>query len=339
MNILQPQGTKPSRLRVIITMNNAPGGIERLKPTCPGIWDQVEFLLNPPPGTEGDFWIVAYNARPRDTMRVAKENTMLIVAEPREKKLYPQRYYRQFRHLLDSHPDSKHPGLRIDAPALCWHIGLQFPENEYLLGYDELIRMPYPKKANKVAAVCSDSRFSPGQIARLDFLEALKKKLPNAIEHYGRGFQPIADKLSAIYPARYHLVLENCQYPSYWTEKIADAYLGWAYPLHVGCPNLEEFFPAKSFVRIQTEDIESAAETIQSMLDRPHGQSEIDTLAEAREKVLHHWNVWAVWARHALQLWEDVPRKSTTIWSHKAFRPDVRGMLFKIKTWTRQRVA
>jgi hypothetical protein len=42
--------------------------------------------------------------------------------------------------------------------------------------------------------------------------------------------------------------LENSQSPHYWTEKLTDAYLGWAFPLYVGCPNVGDYFAKESFL-------------------------------------------------------------------------------------------
>ena len=42
--------------------------------------------------------------------------------------------------------------------------------------------------------------------------------------------------------------------PSYWTEKLADAYLGYALPVVSGPNNLAEWFPEESFVPIDIDD-------------------------------------------------------------------------------------
>ena len=137
-------------LRVVVTMDNAPGNLKLLSPGSRGEWGQCQFLLNPPSGTPADFWIVAGNARPTDTMFCSPKNTMFIAAEPLEKKVYPLKYYRQFHWLVDSHERSRHPRLTKDALGLCWHIGLTQPQNKYSFGYDHLASVPMPEKQNRI---------------------------------------------------------------------------------------------------------------------------------------------------------------------------------------------
>src|SRR5437667_94736 len=75
-----------------------------------------------------------------------------------------------------------------------------------------------------------------------------------ALDVSGRGIRAIEDKADGILPYRYHVALENSQFPDYWTEKLADAFLGFAHPLYWGCPNLERYFPAQSFTALNIHD-------------------------------------------------------------------------------------
>ena len=59
--------------------------------------------------------------------------------------------------------------------------------------------------------------------------------------------------------------MENAVIPDYWTEKIADCFLAWTLPIYYGCPNLEDYFPEKSFIRI---DIEKPEEAIDSIVNK-----------------------------------------------------------------------
>ncbi len=318
-------------LRVVVTMDNAPGNLKLLSPGSRGEWGQCQFLLNPPSGTPADFWIVAGNARPTDTMFCSPKNTMFIAAEPLEKKVYPLKYYRQFHWLVDSHERSRHPRLTQDALGLCWHIGLTQPQNEYSFGYDHLASIRMPEKQNRISVVCSNNRFTPGQCLRLDFLAEAKRQLGDRIVHFGRGFEPVADKLDAILPYRFHLALENCQFPNYWSEKIADAYLCWAFPIYVGCPNLEQFLPVSSFRRVDPAKPEESIQTLRNLLESPASQSEYDLIATGRDAILNHWNPFAVWSRWAETRWQPGEHARTTICSHKAFRSMLRGYIYRMR--------
>lgn len=323
---------KSDLLRVVVTMDHAPGRMELLTPGARCRWGRCEFLLNPEPGMEADFWIVAGNARPSDEMLCDPRNTMFIAAEPLEKKVYPLRYYRQFHWLVDSHDKSRHPRLTIDALGLCWHTGLQQPQNTYTFGYDQLASTPMPEKQNRISVVCSHNRFTPGQRLRLDFLEEAKRELGDQIVHFGRGFEPIADKHEAIRPYRFHLALENCQFRNYWSEKIADAYLSWAFPIYVGCPNLEEFLPADSFVRIDPSNVHQSIETLRQLLQSVPTQQERSAISAGRDAILNRWNPFAVWSRWAEARWQPGTKQRMTIRSHKAFRSLLRGYIYRFRT-------
>ena len=44
---------------------------------------------------------------------------------------------------------------------------------------------------------------------------------------YGRGMCAIDEKANALFPYQYHLCIENHLAKHHWTEKLADAFLGW----------------------------------------------------------------------------------------------------------------
>ena len=159
------------------------------------------------------------------------------------------------------------------------------------------------------------------------------ERLGDRLVHFGRGFEPVGDKMDAILPYRFHLVLENSVQANYWTEKLADAYLGWAYPVYLGCPNVGDYLPAEAQVCINDMDADAATERITGLLDQPLGQQREAALAEARRRVLDVYNPFA-WAAHwAEQLYKPgLPEMTVTLRSHKAFRSFLRGYLFRLRT-------
>lgn len=305
-------------------------GIEQLTPGSALEWGDIRFELNPVHAGHADFSIVLYTGRPRDDFKCAPQNTLFLAGEPLEKKLYPKAYYRQFGHVHDTHEQSGHPNLRIGPPALNWHVGLDMSERRYRYGYDHLSSLPYPEKINKVAVVCSNASFTPGQRARLRLLDALKVLLPDAIVHFGKGFHPIDDKMEAILPYRYHLVLENCQAPHYWSEKLADAYLGWAYPIYLGSPNLAEYFPEDAYTPIDFQITETVA-TIKRLLELPPTTAQVEAINLARDLILNRYNPFAWCAKLANELYQPLAARMVTIRSHRAFRPFPRNWIYRLR--------
>jgi hypothetical protein len=201
----------------------------------------------------------------------------------------------------------------------------------YRYGYDYLTALACPAKENRISVVCSDAAFTPGQRLRLEFLRAVKQRLGSRLVHYGRGFEPVRDKLEAILPHRLHLVLENSESPHYWTEKLADAYLGWAFPLYVGCPNLDNYFPPATFLRLNPQDPDAAAAHIAALLESPLAPGEQAAIADARNRVLNCYNPFAWCEKFVRQFHQPAPERMINIRSHKAFRSFPRGWLYRLR--------
>lgn len=322
----------PHRLTVAVTTGIGHRDMDRL---CPGRnmrWGNCDFLLNPDPGTSCNFWIVFAASRNCDHMRVASENTLFIAGEPPSKKIYPKAFYAQFYHIVSTHADDPHPRVKPDALGLPWHVGLDREQDRYLYGYDELKAMlPEPGKKPMVSVVCSDLKTTEGQRKRLVFLDLLKQAMPEKIFHFGRGFEPIADKMAAIKPYRFHLVLENSSSPDYWTEKLADAYLGWSHPIYAGCPNLGKYFPEEGYTPINLDEPDEAIARIAELLAKDRIDS--DSLAECRRRILDMYNPFARFAHWAEMYHQpNFTGRRVAITSHKAFRPFPRGLIHRLKS-------
>ena len=321
-----------AEILVRASMDCAPGGMELLTPNASLHWGRCRFDLNPEPGGRADFSVVMYNARPYDHFYCAPENTLFIAGEPLSKKLYPKTFYRQFGHVVDSHAESQHPHLYVNALGLNWHVGLDHATHAYRYGYDHLSTLACPAKENRIAVVCSNASKTEGQRARLALLDALKQFLGDRLVHFGRGFEPIDDKMDAILPYRFHLVLENSVLPNYWTEKLADAYLGWAFPIYLGCPNVDAYLPRESLVSINGHNADSVARRIAHLLDTPLSREQESALAEARNRVLNVYNPFS-WAAH----WAEtlylpgLAERSLIQRSHKAHRSLGRGLVFRLR--------
>lgn len=323
-----------SEILVRASMDCAPDHMALLTPGGSLRWGQCHFDFNPEPGGRTDFALVLYNARPYDRFDCASRNTLFIAGEPLSKKCYPQSFYRQFGHIVDSHAESRHPNLHVSALGLNWHVGLDHATHAYRYGYDHLSSLTCPDKENRIAVVCSNASKTEGQRQRLALLDALKQRLGNRLVHFGRGFEPIDDKMDAILPYRFHLVLENSVLPNYWTEKLADAYLGWAYPVYLGCPNVAEYLPRESLISINGLDADDVASHITELLDEPLSSERVAALAEARYRILNVYNPFAWAAAWAERLYQPgLAEHPVTLRSHKAFRSFPRGHLFRLRDY------
>ena len=55
-----------------------------------------------------------------------------------------------------------------------------------------------------------------------------------------------------------YIALENSSHAHYWSEKLADTYLGWSFPFYWGCPNTSDYFPEQSLCQIDRDDLARA---------------------------------------------------------------------------------
>ncbi len=152
--------------------------------------------------------------------------------------------------------------------------------------YEELAALEPPEKRDAVAIVLSRKSLLPGHRRRLRFVRRLKQALGDRLDVFGDGHRKIGLKADAILPYKYHLALENTVMPSYWTEKVADAYLGFALPFVSGPPDLSRWFPEGSFVPIDLDDMGTAIATVVSGIDRDIYADRLPAIVEARNRVL-----------------------------------------------------
>lgn len=306
------------------------GGLERLCPAPDLRWRQCRFTVNPATDQAFDFLIVYARAPELVRVRVAPENTLFLAGEPPSKKVYPEDYYAQFHHVVSCNPKDPHPRVIHDFLGLPWHVGLDRGAGGYTLGHAELAEMAMPDKQNLVSVVCSNATRTDGQRRRLAFLARLKDELGDRVVHFGRGFTPIDDKLDAILPYRFHLAMENSVVDHYWTEKLADALLGWAYPVYYGCPNIGDYFPGDCLRRIDIEKPREAIDSIRALLDAADPPSST-AIRRCRDRVLDDYNPFTRFAHWARQLYQaDRQAQALEIRNHRHFRKARRRLLRRI---------
>lgn len=320
--------------KLVITVEPNREGFEKLCPNPDMYINGWEIIVNPEQKTEADFWIVYGNGRPNDKFKVPKNNTLLVVLEPKEKKIYPKKYYQQFHQIVDTHKDSGHPRIELAAPCFPWHVGLDSKNDAYTLRYGQLNDLKYPAKIeNKISVICSNAVHTPGQRKRLSFLHQIKSRLGDKLVHFGRGFHGIKDKMQGIYGYRFHLCMENCCTINYCTEKLIDSYLGWSFPLYSGCTNVDDIYPANSLIKIDINNADESARKMVKVLDSNVSLVEKHALIEARRIALEERNPFVYMVGLASRFYlSNSSKEMTTIRSHKSFRPGLNGIIYRTKS-------
>ncbi|MDC0857252.1 glycosyltransferase family 10, partial [Rickettsiales bacterium] len=129
--------------------------------------------------------------------------------------------------------------------------------------------------------------------ARYHFCIALKRHFKDKIDIFGSGHNQINTKTDAILPYKYHIAIENQSLYNVITEKLYDPFLGLAYPIYFGAPNIEQFFHKNSLTNINIFDFKSSVETIESVISSNLWEENQQYLIESKNKVLDDYSIFA----------------------------------------------
>lgn len=242
-----------------------------------GRWEGVDFTFDTT--QECDAVIVLNHLAEPTRVRCAPENVWVLIQEPYVEDVFDwvvrghKHYSRVFTHHLPPGAAAKYIPCQ---PAVPWHVNRS---------YDELKSMQRPDKKKNLSWITSNLAIFPGHRVRMAFLDYLRSRNLD-MDLYGKGINFIQDKWDGLAPYRYSLAIENSSGPEYWTEKLADCFLSWTVPIYYGCANLEDYFPAESFIRIDITEPEKAYDIIVASMTEADWNTRLPALEEARRRVL-----------------------------------------------------
>jgi hypothetical protein len=256
------------------------------------IWGNCQFIFDPD-CREYD-WLVVYDDLPRnrksEELACSSENTLLLTGEPSSITYYGKSFLKQFGHVLTSQEPSalQHPNAIRRQAGLLWYYGGSDARGTY----DSLVATPPPQKSKLLSTVCSTKAMRHTlHSQRLHFTKQLMADLPE-LDVFGYGMGKLDNKADAIDPYRYHLVIENHSCPHHWTEKLADAYLGYSLPIYFGCTNLDEYFPEESYVWIDIRNYETALAQIRSLLASDAYEKRLPAIIGARRLLMEKYSTF-----------------------------------------------
>lgn len=278
-----------------------------------GVWGNIRFTQEPV--DECDALLVLNELREDLTVRCPPENVWAIFQEPYYPNFFPwmKEGHCQFSRVYTHRPPNTDLRYRASHPLVPWHVGKT---------YSELIsaELPLNKKSNHIVWVTSASQELPGHLNRYEFYRFLKSLHWPDLDIMGRGIRPIEDKWDFLAHSRYAIAVENHYAPNYWTEKIADCWLADALPFYYGCPNLENYFPAKSFIRIDLENFASAAQMIRRIVDSGEYENRLPAIREARELILNRYQFFPFMANELCSNRQNSPPVTLNLSSFKQSR-------------------
>jgi Glycosyltransferase family 10 (fucosyltransferase) C-term len=255
--------------------------LKRLFPDGEAKWGHVKFTTEP---VEKADFVVSLNYPQKDIrIECPPEHCWSLVQEP------PARVFHwmhssndSFARLYSSDTSIRGPWKILTHPHMHWHVKR---------GLEWLRQAEPPKKTADLSTITSDMRWLDGHRRRLDFVRSLSQSLD--FDWFGRGIRPLEDKWDGLAPYRYSLAIENFCSDYYWTEKLIDCFLCWTVPLYYGCPRLEEYFPARSFIRIDITNAREATRVVMDTLENDRYEDRLEALEQARSLILESLNPMA----------------------------------------------
>jgi hypothetical protein len=280
--------------RVLVTASFAESLLARQTPRAAGRWGDFQFLFQPD-GDPVDAWLVYDDLKRPMTQVCPPANTLLITGEPSSLRQYRSRYTGQFGQVWSSHTNIAHPHATLRNEAQHWHYALwDGTAHGSALGLDELQALERPHKPKLLSVLCSAKAITADHRRRLDFVHYLRSELGEQIDVFGSGIRPVSDKSEAIWPYKYHIVLENDHSDHFMTEKLPDAFLGWSYPIYFGGNEAYHRFPEGSFSAIDIYQPEQALNVIRNVLASDTYSHATERIAQARDNVLSKHNLFAM---------------------------------------------
>ncbi|MBC6442313.1 MAG: hypothetical protein GDA53_04150 [Rhodobacteraceae bacterium] len=265
-------------------------------------WDGVTFSFGLTLPAHMDVLIVYTRASWTVRPGLPRGRTAFVGGEPEVIHNYSGAFLNQFGLVVASTSRRLATTRLKETAPIPWFAGYNFAHPEKSLGFDALVDLPMPEKDDRISVVTSLKTHTPFQRRRLKLIEHLKQAIPERIVIYGAGVNRIADKKDALLPHRYHLALENNGAPFSWTEKLADPLLCHAFPFYVGCSNVEQELPADALLRIDPKDPAAAINVMVNAVDSGLWARRLDAIHEARNRILHHHNILALFSRITKQL-------------------------------------
>jgi hypothetical protein len=280
-------------MRILLAGKYSPEAILRQTPQGAGLWRDAQFCLSAA-DEDVDWLVVLDEPVPFLKTRIPKERRILFVTEPDDIRHYPLYYLNHFGTVVSPVDLPRYRGRHVkQQPALPWWLGAGHYFDKKLddvWSLEQLQGMAVPAKPRMLSVVCSTQNQFPMHKRRLDFVIRAKAYFGDGLHWYGRGIKTVADKGEALLPYRYNIMLENNHIDHFWTEKLADCYLAYTFPIYSGCRNAGDYFPRDAFEPIDIDDFEGTIAKIKRILDQDPWQDRLGAIRQARLKVLNQYN-------------------------------------------------
>lgn len=250
-------------------------------------------------------WLVCHEPfREPERTVIPKQRRIFLMGEPSSLARLDLRFLNQFGVLVSPFPVSGFRGITVESqPGLPWFYGWDRLADRWL-DFAQLNQPESIGKQAELSVVVSNKSFHRGHRIRLQLVRMLQERLGERLHVFGKGIREVPDKRDAIAPYRYHLSFENSTESNYWSEKLSDAYLGFAFPIYLGCKNIQRWFDSDSMYRIRFDEDQAESDLAKSLsevvddlvtwIDSDRYEEHHGAILKAREKVLFDYSFYAV---------------------------------------------
>lgn len=250
---------------------------------------EYDIRFNSDEDADWDMVVVYENAGKHSQFRCRKGALVFVSGEPPLMRPYPKDFLAQFDIVVMPKHNVVHPHHILSHGYLNWALGFGYKSHENKYSYADL-QVLKTEKTKNISIVTSSKAMMPGHVLRLRIVDLLKRDFPGRIDFYGNGYNPVEFKADALLPYRFHICMENCTIPHYWTEKFSDPVLAMSVPIYSGCTNIDDYFHGEGYLKFSYEDYPLLKKIIEHILDNPKAEYEryADKLMNTR-RVIMEW--------------------------------------------------
>lgn len=101
---------------------------------------------------------------------------------------------------------------------------------------------------------------------------------------YGREFRPVEEKEDVLSNVMFSIAIENCQYDTYYTEKLMDCFVTKSIPIYFGSRTIDRWFNEEGIIRIDEQEGIRCIERVSPDLY----YSKLDAIEDNFERALIH---------------------------------------------------
>ena len=262
-------------------------------------WGDCKFIFDC--NQDYDYFITLDGISEPLECKVDKKHRLLFLGEPPYVKHYNKDFIRQYGHVYSCQRKIiNNEETNVLFPLLPWMIGISFRENSHIaikdkpyLCYDDFKKMSEVSRiSNKACLITSNKRFTKGHRDRVNFANYVMSHHSDLIDVYGNGYVPIPDKIEVLKKYKYAIIIENCKYPDYWTEKIGDCFLAGCFPIYHGCPNISDYFSHNSYSEINICNIKESVNKIREIIESNKYDIFYDDIQKSKNLVMDEYNIF-----------------------------------------------